>query len=354
MLRWCLMAAIATCLGVTPAHGQELLAVDKLNGNIISVDCLTGAAITLHLQGVPNHLWGGMAMDSSGEIYLTAFDLQQPTSSTLYRFDLAAGIVIPVIPVSLVGINAIAFGPSDTLYAAVDVNYPGQPDFELFTIDLQTGTHQRIGSMGVAGVVQSMDCDGTTMFLWESLEGLHEVNLISGTAVDVHPGFTGNQDLSESLCFTETGTLFTLDGGLWITDSASGVSQLIGPSYFGILGGAEYLAGPNSMLTAWQTGIVGQPSFLHVRGATPGGQVAVFLSADRPGPVQIPAGFPCAGTQLDLDPRTVRMARLVLADGSGEVRLGPTVLPPGARGNLRMQALDLQACAKSPSVLTVF
>jgi hypothetical protein len=85
----------------------------------------------------------------------------------------------------------------------------------------------------------------------------------------------------------------------------------------------------------------GQMSFA-VTGATPGGRVA-FLRASGQGEFVVPAGQPCAGTELGLD-GSARVARVVAADADGAVNVQVNV-PAGACGFL--QVVDGETCLAS-------
>jgi len=79
-------------------------------------------------------------------------------------------------------------------------------------------------------------------------------------------------------------------------------------------------------------------------GGTPGGNVA-FVYAFGTGSFKIPNGKPCAGTTLGLN-SSVKLARLVAADGSGNASFGANV-PPAACGRVFVQAIDLSTCNTS-------
>lgn len=82
--------------------------------------------------------------------------------------------------------------------------------------------------------------------------------------------------------------------------------------------------------------------------ATPGGRVAVILSARDgcTGQTTIPSG-PCAGTVLPID--GARPVRVLIADGEGSARLAGTV-PSGACGHRCLIALNATTCKPSNTV----
>jgi hypothetical protein len=82
--------------------------------------------------------------------------------------------------------------------------------------------------------------------------------------------------------------------------------------------------------------------------ATPNGQVAL-LYALAPGSFVIPNGFPFAGTMLGLN-NTVALGAVITANTNGLATLNTSV-PPGACGNIFLQALDFTDQATSNVVL---
>ena len=347
------------CMGLLvavtqPVTAQRLLAIDGFSGDLYSVDCRSGSYSLLNGSSSFLTLWTGLARDSFGHVYSIGVPANQLTHSDLYQVDPGTGQMVLLTQVDQVGISSLAFGPGDVLYATVDIDYPSIPHrYELFSIDLSTGISTRIGPIGVAGIV-SMDFDGTTMYLWGAEQGLHTIDLATGQASDVNPGFLGSFDLSKSMCFSDNGTLYALDFALWTVEPSTGVGSFVDYSFPGIWGGVEFIPGTNQTLSLWQTEQVGNPSNLELRGATPNGQLALFAASNQDGSVLIPSGFPCAGTVINLNPSTVRLLTLTTADSAGNVSLGPIALPPQALGRLRIQALDLQTCVTSNRIETVF
>lgn len=349
------MLCLLLMAGLTPiAAAQNFLAVDKLSGDYYSIDCRSG---NYTLIGGPNfqlYLWSGLAQNSQGEIYSAGFHLQQPSFFEIYRVAPSTGQLTLATTVHLAGVNAISFGSGDILYAAVDMNYPGSPgDFQLFSVDLSTGLANQIGPMGLE-MVATMAFNGLEMFSWDAIDGLSVIDLNTGQATDVKPGFLGNNDLSTSICFSDTDVLYTLDYAFWLTEPTTGVSSFVDISYPGILGGVEYIPGPSQVLALWQTEQVGNVTDLKIRGATPGGQVAILAADDSLGSFLIPPRFQCAGTLIDMNSATTRLVTTATANAQGEINLGPFVLPMRARGHLRLQAIDLQTCITSNRIETVF
>lgn len=82
--------------------------------------------------------------------------------------------------------------------------------------------------------------------------------------------------------------------------------------------------------------------------ATPSGSVAL-LYANNVGAFVVPAGMPCAGTQLGLN-NTVALATMLTADPTGSISLSMNI-PAGACGNFYVQAIDLTTCETSAVAL---
>ena len=300
------------------------------------------------------YVWGGLTSDSQGRVFTVGWDLNQPDTMELFEVDPHSGQVYPASPpMNTGGVSSLAFGPNDTLYATVGDGRFDPTRYHLFTVTPGTGALNRIGLIPLNGIL-AMDFDGTTMFVWDGYKGLHTIDLQTAQVTDVNPGFLGSIDPSKSMCFSDNGTLYAFDVGLWTMEPTTGVGSFSGVTWPNISGGMEYLPGPNQVMSLWQTEQVGNPTELKLKGATPNGQVAIFLSDGRDGTTLIPSGFPCAGTILDLHPGDIRLSRMIDADAQGEVVLGPTILPSGARGNLRIQALDLTTCVKSNRIEVVW
>ena len=286
-------------------------------------------------------------MDSQGVIYCLAYDLGHGYTE-LHVVDPATGQLSHLLDIDNGGIGAIAFGPGDTLYASINLYYPaGVAPNHLVTIDMMTGVTTVIGKIAPAPAqVQTLNFDGTTMYAWGFQRGLMTVNLNTGLGTVVDPNFVGN---GVAMCFGDDGTLFVVDSNsYWLTEPTTGVPSFVGFTSHNILGNVEYISGPNQVLSLWQTGLIGEPSEIKVRGATPNGDVALFASVGPPGTTTtIPLGSPCAGTVLNLEPSSVRFLKAFSTDTQGELTLGPTIFPPQIERSFTLQALDLQTCITS-------
>ena len=334
---------------------QHLLAQDWLTGEFFFVDLHTGEPSLIGGSGVPLFLYGGLASDSQGTIYSVSQLILQ-SQSELHEVDPATGLLTFLFDIDLGGIASIAFGSGDTLYAAVNLSYPtGFVPMHLVSINTTTGLSTVIGQIASApSSILAMDFDGTTMYAWDNNRGLMTVDLNTGLGTDVDPSFVGETDITKSMCFDDSGTLYLLDYSFWLCDPTTGVPSYVDVSYFGAFGGVEYIPGPNQVLSLWQTEQIGNPAEIKVRGATPNTDIALFASVGPSGTYTIPSGFPCAGTVLDLNPTTVRLVTVTSADVQGKVTLGPTILPPSALLSYQLQALDLQTCITSNPIRAVW
>lgn len=79
-----------------------------------------------------------------------------------------------------------------------------------------------------------------------------------------------------------------------------------------------------------------------VRGATPGGDVA-FVSGTPGARMQIPAGMPCAGTNLQIGNAVLRLT--LPADRAGSVSTSRDIPAPGC--GAAVQVVDVTTCTVS-------
>lgn len=109
------------------------------------------------------------------------------------------------------------------------------------------------------------------------------------------------------------------------------------PGYFGVV----EVEGMSLTITGSCPG----PAQLAVAQATPNGIVYIGYSVAT-GSLTLPGG-PCPGTTIDLLSPTLAFA--LPADANGMIAL-PVNLPPGACGNVHVQAIDRTTCQVSPLV----
>ena len=342
-------------LSAGSTHAQYLLAQDGLSGEFYSIDLHTGEAILVGSSGVFGTIYAAMGADSQGVVYAVS-QLGQ-VNSELHTVDPATGQMTYLMDIDEVGIAAIAFGPGDVLYALINLSYPlGSVPYHLATIDAVTGVTTVIGQAAPSpSAMLAMDFDGTTMYAWDNRRGLMTLDLNTGLGTEVNPGFIGSAYPHKSMCFGGDGTLYLVDGSHWICEPTTGVPSYVAVNGFpGVFGGVEYIPGPNQVLSLWQTEEVGNPTEVKIRGATPGADVALFLSFGDSGSATIPAGFPCAGTILDLNPTSLRYLQTISADTQGEASLGPFIMPAAGRLSAQLQALDLTTCETSNPIRAVW
>jgi len=342
--------AIAFCFSPY-VSGQEILALSPW-GQVRSVDSKTGESTFVGWTGFYSELWTGMAKNSQGEIFASYgfYDYD----NEIYQIDPSTGQATLICQTNLFGIAGIAFGPGDILYASNDRTIPGLPHpHDLYTIDLSTGATSLVGPMGV-NVVISLNYGLGEMWCYSEQGQLAKINLTTGQATGVNPNFNGPWSGTDSMCFSDEGTLFQLNSWLWIMDPESGVPSLIGSinPYFPC-SGMEFLPNQAEPFALWTSGESGGNMKLKVAGATPNGQIAIAVARGGGGPTPIPAGYPCAGLLLDLN-SSMSLLRLEMADSNGKASIGPLAVPPSAAGRIRLQAIDLTACTTSNRTRIIF
>jgi hypothetical protein len=341
---------LALCFS-TNLSGQEILALSPW-GEVRSVDSKTGDNTFVGWTGFYSELWTGMAKNSQGDIFASygAFN----TAYQIFEIDAITGQATLVCQTNLFGIGGISFGPGDTLYAANDRTTPSMPHpYDLYTIDISTGQTSLVGPMGV-NIVASLNFGQGEMWCYAEQVGLAKVDLVSGQATDVNPGFWGPWLSIDSMCFTDDGTLFQLNSWLWIMDLESGVPSMIGDNDpFFSCSGMEFLPNQIEPFALWTSGESGGSMKLKVAGATPNGQIAIAVARGGGGPTPIPTGYPCAGLLLDLN-SSMSLLRVEMADSNGKASIGPMAVPPSAAGRIRLQAIDLTACTTSNRTRIIF
>lgn len=354
MARFALLIAV-TLLFSRSADAQHLLAQDSLTGEFHSVDLQSGAVSLVGGSGVFLTSYSALATDSLGVVY--SVSLLGQGHSELHTVDPATGQMTYLLDIDDDGIFAMAFGPGDVLYAAINLSYPlGLAPMHLVTIDVSTGTTTVIGQITPAPRgITGMDFDGATMYAWDGYRGLMTVDLSTGLGTDVNPSFLGNTSLSITMCFGDDGTQYVFDSAFWLCEPTTGVSSFVAaPGFSGIFGEMVFIPGPSQVLSLWQTEQVGNPTEVRVRGATPGADIALFLAFGADGSTTIPLGFPCAGTVLNLNPTSLRLLKTITADSQGEASLGPFTIPDAGRISAQLQALDLQTCVTSNPIRAVW
>lgn len=111
---------------------------------VATVDLGTGAATPVGPSGYSETLGGGIAIDRSGDMYVSATN----AAGTLDRLDVATGhaTVGPRLTGApyIASLNSMAFSPSGTLYA-VNSNLSAPAKSMLVTIDTKSGEVKEVG-----------------------------------------------------------------------------------------------------------------------------------------------------------------------------------------------------------------
>jgi len=325
-------------------NSQDILALG-IGGDVNRFDPESGAWSTVGSTGVVYGNWTSISQDSQGRIFAANGYWNLPYR--IYEIDPSTGLATLQCQTQLFGINALAFGPGDLLYAANDRTAPTIPHpYDLHEIDLVTGSTNLIGAIGVNGLA-SMDFHSGMLWAYDHDIGLMTIDPVSAVGTDVNPHFRGPADLAESICFGPDGQLFQMDAGLWVMDTITGVPCLVGlTGYLGFIVGIEFITGPNSPFTLGTKGQTGSPMGIEVWGAAAFSTVVLLGAQGGGGPTAVGSGHPCAGTVLDLNANH-RLVDLIRTDGQGHARFGPAFVPAGAAGSLRLQALNLASCRTS-------
>ena len=346
MHRFLAMLAVGwSLIASSAAPAQEILGID-VGGGVYSIDPKTGATTQVGGTGVHQYLWHSLARDSQGRLFSAHGRFDHPYA--IYEIDPATGRATFVSQTALIGLNSLAFGPGDVLYATnIRLAPRTMGPIDLHEIDLATGADTFIGDTGTTKIV-TMTFHQGILWAYDHDLGLMTVDPVTALASDVNPQYSGPYDLGQSICFSDAGALFLVNYALWPMDPVTGVASYVynPPNFTGIFGGVEFIPGPRPPFTLWMQGVTDGPMQAAVAGATPGAQVAFAWAIGNGGPTPIPGGQPCAGLLLDLDP-SVTLAGTARADAQGRAALGPRFVPRSARGTVRVQAVDLARCETS-------
>jgi len=351
MSNFLLTILIAVSAGLAQASAQEILTLD-IGGDMYSLDINTGEPNFIGNPGLSPHFWSAMAIDNQGRVfasygrYFSAFEIYELNPNT--------GQATFVSQTPLFGISALAFDDNNQLFALNDRTAPasGSP-MDFYQIDLQTGAATLVGDTGIRNSL-AMDYFDGSFWTFNQYNGLHKIDPITGIATDVNPQFRGPFGSTISLCINDAGTIYYLDGVLWMIDKDTGTCSLVNiPSQSGLWAEAVFIEGPTPPKSLWLAGQTGGNAGIKATGLTPGGSVAFVWSEGPNSPTVIPAGFPCAGTEINLAP-ILRLAQIVTADAQGRAALGPFFLPAGAKQNVGIQAVDLSTCETTNRVIVWF
>ncbi len=325
-------------------HGQEILILG-LNGDLHSVEPNSGQVSFIGTTGAHNYFWSAMAQDSQGRLFAATGAYYQAFS--IYELDPQTGVGTFIVQTNLYGVVCMAFDSGDTLYIGNDRTAPLYPSpMDLYTVDLGTGGETLVGDTGVNNML-AMDFDQGVLYGYPYDLGLVTIDTVSGLATDVNPAFRGPNGSTVSMCFDDRGALYYIDDLVWMMDSETGVASVIDwTSPFGFWAEAVFVEGPTSKFSLWFSGTAGGPMRVKISGATPGGPVGIAMTRWGAGSSPIPGGFQCAGTIMSLN-GSMELLQVATANATGNAAIGPQLVPSGAVGRVRLQAIDLSTCTVS-------
>ncbi len=344
---------IAVTLATPQGNAQEIKILDVV-GNLYSMDVKTAETQFIGSSGLQTHLWSAMAMNSQGKMYGAYGRYFAPYQ--IYEIDPNTGQATFVVQTNLIGIGGMAFGPNDQLYVinARDAPWIYSP-IELHILDLVTGTTNSLGDTGLIRM-QGLDFREGVLFGYSHETGLATIDTSTAIGTDVNPSFLGPSGLTSSFCFSQSGALFYVDTFLWMIDPNSGVFAFVDrTSLPSLWAEAEFIEGPNDPFALWVGGETDGPMTVHLSGASPNANIAIAWERGGgvAGPTAIPAGFPCAGTLVDLT-SGMQLLTVLTTNASGEASTPPQFVPAGARRTVHLQAIDLSTCETSNRILIAY
>jgi len=175
------------------------------SANLYTINSTTGTASLVGSTGLANLIEGGLAFNSSGQLY-GAYEIIGSNEEALLTFNTTTGMatVVGAMPASI-DVSALAFSSSGTLYgidSGVNTNQSA-----LFTIDHSTGniltTTNLSLNLGSALVGAAIDPD-TGIFYVASNNDLYTLSTSSGVLTLV--GAMGITDISGIAFTPEPGT----------------------------------------------------------------------------------------------------------------------------------------------------
>lgn len=324
-----------------------------LGGDLWSVNPRNGQASFVGLTGFHTHFWNSFAMDSQGRLFGAYGRYFAPYA--IYEIDPHTGAASFVVQTNFIGIRAMAFDDQDVLFVGNERDAPlSLSPTDIHTLDLGTGASTLIGEAGVFKL-HTLDFHDGELYGYALDHGLCRIDLATGAAIDVAPELEGPWNFATvSMAFDNQGALYYLDTYLWMFDAETAGTSLVDEvSVFGYWADAVFIEGPTPTFTLWLAGQTDGPMGVKFSGATPGGEVAIAWTSGPGGPTAIANGFPCAGVELDLN-SDMRLLGIVAADQAGKATLGPQFVPASARGQIRVQAVDLATCETSNRVIVAY
>ncbi|NQU50215.1 MAG: hypothetical protein HQ519_16315 [Planctomycetes bacterium] len=343
---FCLWLLIALLVGTRTSKAQEVFTLG-LNGDLWSIDPNSCLGTFIGNTGHHDYFWNGLSQDSNGRI-VSAYG-NDVVGYSFFELDPTTAAATHLLSTWLYWIEAIAFGPTNELFVVHDPTagtWGGV--YDLYSVDLTTGSIALIGSTGKSGIHALEYFDGT-LYGFDTSDGLITLDTTTGFATDLNSNFRGHIGSTSSMCFDQNGVIYYVDQALWMMDRDSGIANpvnLIHP--FGYWGEAIFREGQAPHFSLRLDGTAGHYMVAKMAGATPNSQVMLMWAKDRGGPSPIPNGLPCSGTMMNLNSNLGKVA-IVDTDANGEavVGPGPRRVPSAAAGLIWFQAIDLSNCNTS-------
>jgi hypothetical protein len=212
-------------------------------GRLFTIDPATGAATLVGPTGITNGV-PGLAINSSGEIWGA-----ERVSGDLFRIDaVTAQGYFQVSTPDIDFLDALAFDDNDVLYG---IGFD-PPNFQLRTIDVNTGVSTAIGPTG--DVYVGLAFHPSTNVLFASVGGFQPVNPDAISTIDVGTGAatvlgaTGFGGATPDLVFDDDGNLYGVKGGsanFILIDQTDGSGAVIGPTGYPSMSGlASWVEAP--------------------------------------------------------------------------------------------------------------
>jgi hypothetical protein len=232
------LGALVGLLMMPVVAGADLIGVG-FGGNVFRINETTGVGVTVGSSGFAT--LNSLASNSSGVLYSAEDDPSRTQRLVTINPATGAGTAGAVLNFGAVNpdVRALAFSPSDVLFAANNTGPIGQlnPD-DIFTINVATGVATLVGPTGRSGI-QGLDFGpGGVLYGWDVDAGLVTINTSTGVATDVNPLIEGTSAI-QSIVFTSDGRLFGAREALFTISPATGAFSVIGSGGYTDVRGIE-------------------------------------------------------------------------------------------------------------------
>ncbi len=337
-------------VGITYGADGMLYVASAPTGQVLRYDPASGVFLGVFASG------GGLSgvrhlnFGPDGDLYVASADTNQ-----ILRFDGVSGVFKSVFATSAAmnGPTGFTFGPDGNLYVGSVLNN------RVLRFDGRTGAF--LGIFATTKLSGPHDLAfGPDGRLWVS-NAFSPVNKV--VRFDASSGALVDVPVTDAALVTPLGLCFDVDGSLLVANQGGDEVRRYGGATGHLLGvavppGAGGLDGPMFLALARTTPSitqnaptpagVGHDAAFALEGARPGG-FAALLVGTTPGVLPVPA---CPGLVLGmLDPYVLDFAP---GDESGN-RVRRYYVPAAAQGlTLQFQAVDVRACAGSPTLAHTF